>query len=114
MSKHLGLSSAKNSAVRAVIYARYSSEKQRQASIEDQIRTCKARIEADGWDLVATYTDHAQSGASHLRPGYQKLLADGRGGIFDVVVAEALDGCRGIRSTSLPCSSNSTLPARRS
>ena len=91
MSKHLGLSSAKNSAVRAVIYARYSSEKQRQASIEDQIRTCKARIEAEGWNLVATYTDHAQSGASHLRPGYQRLLADGRGGIFDVVVAEALD-----------------------
>jgi predicted site-specific integrase-resolvase len=83
--------SATSGAVGAVIYARYSSEHQREASIEDQVRTCKARIEAEGWTLVATYTDYAQSGASHLRPGYQKLLADGRGGAFNVVVAEALD-----------------------
>jgi DNA invertase Pin-like site-specific DNA recombinase len=77
--------------MRAVIYARYSSENQREASIEDQVRICKARIEAEGWVLTATYTDYAQSGASHLRPGYQKLLSDGRAGTFDVVVAEALD-----------------------
>ena len=77
--------------MRAVIYARYSSENQREASIEDQVRTCKSRIETEGWVLVTTYADYAQSGASHLRPGYQKLLADGRSGAFDVVVAEALD-----------------------
>jgi DNA invertase Pin-like site-specific DNA recombinase len=64
---------------------------QREASIEDQIRTCNAKIEAEGWSLVETYTDYAQSDASHLRPGYQKLLAGARGGTFDVVVAEALD-----------------------
>jgi DNA invertase Pin-like site-specific DNA recombinase len=83
--------SATSGVTRAVIYARYSSEHQREASIEDQVRTCKARIEAEGWTLVATYTDYAQSGASHLRPGYQKLLVDARGGSLDVVVAEALD-----------------------
>jgi protein gp37 len=33
------------------------------------------RIAAEGWTLVAIYRDSAQSGASHLRPGYQKLLA---------------------------------------
>ena len=38
----------------------------------------KARIESEGWTLVGTYTDHARSGASHLRPGYQRLLADAR------------------------------------
>jgi site-specific DNA recombinase len=91
MNKHPRPTSAVKEALRAVIYARYSSENQREASIEDQVRTCKARIEAEGWRLVATYTDYAQSGASHLRPGYQKLLADGRSGTFDVVVAEALD-----------------------
>ncbi len=62
MSKHLAPSSAKISSVRAVIYARYSSENQREASIEDQIRTCKARIEAEGWNLVAT-TPTTRSGA---------------------------------------------------
>ena len=77
--------------MRAVIYARYSSELQRDASIEDQVRSCKARIEVEGWALVCTYTDHAQSGASHLRPGYQQLLSDARAGAFEVVVAEALD-----------------------
>src|SRR6185312_9547682 len=77
--------------MRAVIYARYSSELQRDASIEDQVRLFTIRSEAEGWKLVGTYADHAQSGASHLRPGYQQLLADARSGQFDVVVAEALD-----------------------
>ena len=77
--------------MRAVIYARYSSENQREASIEDQLRLCRARIEREGWQLVSTYTDRAMSGASTLRPGYQKLLEDARARALDVVVAEALD-----------------------
>jgi site-specific DNA recombinase len=77
--------------MRAVIYARYSSELQRDASIEDQVRSCKSKIDAEGWTLAMTYTDYAQSGSSHRRPGFQRLLTDGRSGAFDVVVAEALD-----------------------
>ena len=77
--------------MRAAIYARYSSDLQRDASIEDQVRLCKARIKAEGWTLSATYTDRAQSGASRLRPGYQSLLEDARKGQFDVVLSEALD-----------------------
>jgi DNA invertase Pin-like site-specific DNA recombinase len=77
--------------MRAAIYARYSSDLQRDASIEDQIRLCRERIAREGWQLVTTYTDRAQSGASQLRPGYQQLLEDARRGQFDVVVAEALD-----------------------
>ncbi len=76
---------------RAAIYARYSSDLQSEASIEDQVRLCRERIEAEGWSLKATYADRAVSGASPLRVGYQKLLEDARGGRFDVVVAEALD-----------------------
>jgi site-specific DNA recombinase len=75
----------------AVIYARYSSDLQREASIEDQIRLCRARIEQEGWDYLHAYTDRAQSGASALRPAYQSLLEDARHGQFDMVVAEALD-----------------------
>src|SRR5262245_66402787 len=77
--------------MRAAIYARYSSDLQRDASIEDQIRLCRELIAREGWQLVATYTDRAQSGASQLRPGYQKLLEDVRRGLVDIVVAEALD-----------------------
>ncbi len=77
--------------MRAVIYARYSTELQRDASIDDQIRLCRRRIEAEKWSLVSTYTDHAISGSIRMRPGYQKLIEDARAGAFDVVVAEALD-----------------------
>src|SRR5262249_39803072 len=78
-------------AMRAVIYARYSTDLQREASIEDQVRICRQRMDREGWTLVATYSDAASSGASRLRPGYQKLLEDARAGAFDIVVAEALD-----------------------
>lgn len=77
--------------MRAVIYARYSSDNQRDASIEDQIRLCRERIAAEGWTLVQVYRDAAASGASALRAGYQALLEGAREAAFDVVVAEALD-----------------------
>lgn len=77
--------------MRAAIYARYSSENQREVSIDDQIRICKARVKAEEWSLTATYTDAAISGATRMRAGYLKLLEDARAGEFDVVVAEALD-----------------------
>ena len=77
--------------MRAAIYARYSTDLQRDASIEDQVRACKDRIDKEGWALTTTYTDHAVSGSVRMRPGYQKLLEDARSGLFDVVVAEALD-----------------------
>ncbi len=75
----------------AAIYARYSSDNQREASIEDQVRICRAHIQKIGAELVSTYTDHAISGATRLRPGYQKLLEDARSSAFEIVVVEALD-----------------------
>src|ERR1700688_3314431 len=77
--------------MRAVIYVRYSSDLQREASIEDQVSVCRQRIEREGWQLTTTYSDAASSGASRLRPCYQKLLEGARNGAFDIVVAEALD-----------------------
>ena len=76
--------------MRAAIYARYSSNNQREASIEDQVRICRERIEREGWRVTEIYSDAALSGATTLRTGYQKLLEDARNGVFDVVVAEAL------------------------
>jgi len=77
--------------IRAAIYARYSSDNQRDASIEDQVRQCKARILQEQWQLGEVYFDRAISGATTLRPGYQKMLEDARAGRFEVLVAEALD-----------------------
>ncbi len=76
---------------RAVIYARYSSNNQRDASIEDQVRICRERIEREGWTSVEVYSDAALSGATTLRPGYQSMLEAARDGRFDVLVSEALD-----------------------
>jgi site-specific DNA recombinase len=77
--------------VRAGVYARYSSDSQRDASIDDQVRICRAEIERHGWDLVEVYADAGISGASTFRPGYQKLLQDASAGALDVVLAESLD-----------------------
>ena len=77
--------------MRAVIYGRYSSDLQSEASIDDQIHNCRSRIDAEGWELIDTYSDRAVSGASTLRPGYQQLLMDARAGSIDVIVVEALD-----------------------
>jgi DNA invertase Pin-like site-specific DNA recombinase len=78
-------------ALRGVIYARYSTELQREASIEDQIRTCKDLIAEHGWELSQVFSDAAISGASRFRPGYQALLDGVRRRDFDIVVAEGLD-----------------------
>ena len=77
---------------RAALYARYSSDLQREASLEDQFRLCRSYAEREGWTVAGTYRDAAVSGASViLRPGVQALLADARAGAFDVVLSEALD-----------------------
>jgi site-specific DNA recombinase len=77
--------------MRAAIYARYSSENQRDASIDDQVRECKKLIKSQGWKIAETFSDRAISGATHHRPGFQSLLKAARAGEFDVLVAEALD-----------------------
>ncbi len=77
--------------MRAAIYARYSSENQSEASIEDQVRQCRVLIEQKGWIFCHAYTDRGLSGASPFRPGYQRLLEDARENSFEMVVAEALD-----------------------
>lgn len=76
---------------RAAIYARFSTELQREASLEDQLRICTAQARAQGWTIVETFTDAALSGATTLRPGYQALLAAMRERRIDVVLAESLD-----------------------
>ena len=77
--------------LRAVIYARYSTDLQREESIEDQVEVCNRYAQAQGWRLVNTYSDAALSGASRYRPSYQALIAEARTNKFDIVVCEAVD-----------------------
>src|SRR3954468_7659916 len=73
------------------IYARYSSDNQRDASIADQLRICRTFAARQGWTIADEYSDHAVSGATLLRPGFQALMRDALNRRFDVVLAESLD-----------------------
>ena len=84
-------SEANSPTVRAGAYARYSSDHQRDASVDDQIRICRVEIERNGWDLVEIYVDAGISGASTFRPGYKTLVQDASAGVLDIVIAESLD-----------------------
>jgi DNA invertase Pin-like site-specific DNA recombinase len=79
--------------MKAVIYARYSSDLQSKASIEDQVRVCRERADKMEFEVVDVFTDPALSGSRlQNRPSLQKLLEWARApGSFDVVITEALD-----------------------
>lgn len=76
---------------KAVIYARYSSDNQKESSIEDQIRICKERIEQQNWQFTMPYSDYAISGTTMQRAGLQALMRDAASGEFNIVVTEGLD-----------------------
>ncbi len=76
---------------RVAIYARFSSDNQRDASIEDQLRICRERAKREGWQIIDSYSDRALSGSNLLRPGIQALMQDAQNGQFDIVLAESLD-----------------------
>jgi len=77
--------------MKVALYARYSSDNQRDVSIADQLRICRAYAEKQRWRIVEEYSDRAMSGASLLRPGVQALIADALRGRFQFVLAEAMD-----------------------
>ena len=61
-----------------VIYARYSSDNQREESIEGQIRECKAFAERNGMTIVGEYIDRAKSATTANRPEFQRMIADSK------------------------------------
>jgi site-specific DNA recombinase len=76
----------------ALIYARYSSDLQNAASIEDQVRLCRERLDQDQVEVRDVFIDRAISGSSlQTRSGIQALLDEVARGSVDVVISEALD-----------------------
>ena len=75
--------------MRAAVYSRYSSDLQRPASIEDQVRQCRAEIARRGWEEAAVFSDSEIPGmVSQGRPGYQRLLRAAKAHEFDVIVTD--------------------------
>ena len=75
----------------AVIYARYSSDNQREESIEGQIRECTAYAEKNGITIVKHYIDRAVSAKTDNRPEFQQMIKDSDKKLFDIVLVWKLD-----------------------
>ena len=71
----------------AVIYARYSSQNQRDVSIEQQIAACEKYAINGNFTIVERYADRAISGKTDNRPAFQKMMRDAHEGGFDFVIA---------------------------
>ncbi len=77
--------------MKAVIYARYSSDSQREESIEGQIRECTEYAEKNGITVLRSYIDRALSARTADRPEFQSMIKDSEHKLFDVVLIWKLD-----------------------
>lgn len=75
----------------AVIYARYSSDKQTEQSIEGQLRHCSEYAKRCGYTLVGSYIDRAASGTTDRREKFQQMIEDSRKGQFQYIIVWKLD-----------------------
>jgi site-specific DNA recombinase len=79
-------------AERVAIYSRYSSDLQKDRSIEDQIAVCEKFAAKNGWSVAGSFVDRAASGASLFgRPQFAKMVAEAHAGSFDIILSEDLD-----------------------
>ena len=77
--------------MKAVIYARYSSDSQREESIEGQLRECTEYAERNGITVLRSYIDRALSARTADRPEFQNMIKDSEQKLFDVVLIWKLD-----------------------
>ena len=77
--------------MKAVIYARYSSDNQREESIEGQLRECKEYAEKNGITVLSSYIDRALSAKTDNRPEFQRMIKDSAKRLFDIVIVWKLD-----------------------
>ncbi len=77
--------------MKAVIYARYSSDSQREESIEGQLRECLEFANKIGVDVVANYIDRAMTATSDNRPDFQRMIKDSYKHCFNMIIVWKLD-----------------------
>ena len=74
-----------------VIYARYSSDRQTEQSIEGQLKECYEYARRNGYTVVGEYIDRAISGTTDHRPEFLRMIADGDKKLFQAVLVYQLD-----------------------
>lgn len=76
--------------MRVAFYGRFSSDKQKDSSIDQQYRNCEGFADREGWIIAQRYEDRAISGSKgeEGRPGYKQMLADLKAKVFDVLLVD--------------------------
>jgi DNA invertase Pin-like site-specific DNA recombinase len=74
-----------------VIYARFSSSSQREASIEEQVKVCREYAKKNDYNIVKVYSDSALTGKNDNRPALLKLLSDSSKNEFSAVLVYSID-----------------------
>ena len=75
----------------AVIYARYSSDKQNEMSIEGQIEECRKYAEENDLIVLQEYVDRALTATSDKRPNFLRMIDDSRERNFEIILVYQLD-----------------------
>lgn len=76
---------------KAVIYARFSSARQNEQSIEGQVNVCEQYAIDNNLDIIDHYIDRAASGRNDNRPAFQQMMRDSQTGDFNVVIVYQYD-----------------------
>lgn len=74
-----------------VIYARYSSSNQTEASIEGQLKVCYEYAHKNGFNVIGEYIDRAMTGTNDNRPDFKRMLEDSKKRKFQGILVYQLD-----------------------
>ena len=76
---------------RAAAYVRYSSDNQREESIEAQLRAIRDYAAREGFAITQIYPDEAKSATTDQRPRFLEMMRDAESGLFQAVIVHKLD-----------------------
>lgn len=74
-----------------VAYARFSSNNQRDESIDAQLRAIEKYAKDNDYNIIKVYADRAETGTSDKREEFQQMIQDSKHGIFESVIVHKLD-----------------------
>jgi len=75
----------------AALYARYSSDNQREESIVAQLRASREYCKQKGYTIIKEYADEACTGTNDNRPNYRQMFKDAKAGLFEIVIFHKID-----------------------
>ncbi|MGX4583027.1 recombinase family protein [Paenibacillus chitinolyticus] len=76
---------------RAAAYCRFSSDNQRDESIDAQVRAIEDYCKKNGYELIKVYADRAKTATSDRRPEFQNMITDSEKKLFEAVIVHKLD-----------------------